>query len=220
MSNQTRYMTIVEPVLEVTLIGRGDAAPWRQPLAVEGIALPLEQNKIEIILSAVEARYLGVKFREFSISLRIDETRVFLVYAFNSNRLFAMLERAFFRTPYYYAKLAVSPHNIRLIDQEQRLFEAALPATAPVTHSQDECNEWQIWLPAALRKQPHQPHYFNARLEGSTRHYEITTDKPVIFTGTGLPAPIQPLRESGYVIEDWLVRDSAKHSKSQTFTRA
>jgi hypothetical protein len=213
----TKYMTIVEPVLEVTLIGQGDTDPWRPLLEAEGIKFPLDQEKIEIILSGVEARYLGVKFRELSISLRIDENQVFLVYAFNSNRWFALAERVFFRTPYYYATIVVNPYHIRLMNKGQLLFEAILSETAPVTDSQDEFTEWQIWLPKLLRKQADKPHYFNARLEGYTQHYKLSNNS-VLFSG-GLPAPLQPLLNSNFHLDDWLVRDSARHSKSQTFTR-
>jgi hypothetical protein len=219
MDTRTPYITIIEPVLEVTLICQGKVALWETFLANEGIMLPSDQDKVEIVLSAVEARYMGMKFRELSCSLRINETQVFLVHAFNSNYLFALAERTFFRTPYYHGNLAVTPHHIRLMNQEKPLLEATLPKAVSVTHCQEEADEWQILLPSALRKQPTLPHYFNARLEGSTRYYAVLPDRPVLFVGAGLPNSLKPLGESEIIVEKWLVRDRARHSKSQTFTR-
>lgn len=219
MDGDTRYATVVEPVLEITLICQGNVDPWQRLLTTEGFTLPPSQDKIEIILSAVEARYMGVKFRELSCSLRIDETQAFLVHAYNSNSLFALAERAFFRTPYYHGDLRVNSHHIRLTNQGKPLLEASLPETAPVSHSQEETNRWQIWFPSALRKQPTIPHYFNAKLEGYTRYYQVPANPSVMLLGVGLPDNLKPLRESEIIIEKWLVRDRARHSKSQTLTR-
>lgn len=219
MNKDTEYATVVKPVLEVTLICQGYVAPWQRLLTNEEITLPSNQDKVEIILSAVESRYMGVKFRELSCSLRIDETQVFLIHAFNSHSLFAFAERTFFRTPYYHGNLEVRSHHIRLTNQGKTVLDASLPETESVSHSQEESNQWQIWLPSALRKQPTIPHYFNAKLEGYTRYYEMDPQHPVLFMGAGLPPALQPLGESEIIVEKWLVRDRARHSKSQTFMR-
>lgn len=216
MTTATPYVTIVEPVLEVTLICRGDAAPWRQSLVREGISLPPQQEEVEIILSAVETKYMGVIFRELSVSLRLDDTQVFLVHAFNSNRFFAWVERAWFRTPYYYGKLVVAPHYIQLSDNGQPHLEARLAESAAALECRTESNEWQIRLPAALRKESSKVHYFNARLEGDTQYYATLPNPPMLVFGSGLPASLLPLQASKLMVEKWLVRERAKHSKSQT----
>lgn len=219
MNNQTKYVTVVEPVLEVSLVCQGESAPWHQPLAAEGMTLPPEQEKVELILSGVETRYMGVKFRELSISLRLDEERVFLVHAFNSNPLFAWAERTVFRTPYYHGALTVTPRQIRLMDKGQPLLEATLPPTATATHNLEEVNNWQIVLPAALRKQPDKAHYFKARLEGATQYFALTPQNPSFQMNAALPPSLHPLRASNLIIEKWLVRERARHSKSETLTQ-
>lgn len=218
MDNPVEYVTVVEPVLEVTLICTGDVAPWQQTLSREGLTLPQEQAQIEMVLSAAEMKYMGVKFQEFSISLRIDDTQALLVYAFNSNRLFAFMERAVFRTPYYFAAIGVNAHRIQVMNGQQRFFDATLPETASLTHSASELNDFRVWLPSASEQGDKKAHYFNARLEGETKHYAIPPDGAVLAIGAELPAPLRALRSSNPHIKQWYVRDRARHSKSRTFT--
>lgn len=213
MTNTIHYMTVIEPVLEVTLLGNANTATWQPILEAEGFHPP-HTDKIPVIISGTQAKYRGVSFRELSISLGIDEERFLLIYAFNSNRFFAWTERKLFRTPYYHAQIAVDSHHITLHQGINPLFEAKLNTDAPITRQADEDYQWTICLPKALRKNADVPHYFHARLKGHTQHYAPQLSHFNIGSSNAI---LSRLAESQFELMDWSVRMQAQHSKSKTF---
>ncbi|MBK8030527.1 MAG: hypothetical protein IPK17_13690 [Chloroflexi bacterium] len=89
MTQPIEYVTIVEPVLEVTLIGTADRAVWAPHFDLGAQTA----DPVTVVLSAVETTYMGVRFRELSLSLLLDDAKGILVHAFNSSRMFAFIER-------------------------------------------------------------------------------------------------------------------------------
>lgn len=209
------YTTTIEPVLEVTLTGTTDRMVWEQILATETSHILVNTETIDVILSATRAKFMGILFQEFSISLRLDDERVFLLYAFNSNPLFAHAERRFFRTPYYHAKITVDSHRVHVVAGDGSLFEAILPQDTPASEVGKERQTLKIDLPQSLRKRANKPHYFHALLEGETHHYTLSSIRMVCFEGAKIPALVA-LSKSNFQPHDWLVRTSARHSKSKT----
>lgn len=213
MTDTIHYMTVIEPVLEVTLLGNANTATWRPILEAEGFHSP-QTDKIPVIISGTQAKYMGVSFRELSISLGIDEERFLLIHAFNSNRFFAWTERKLFRTPYYHAQITVEPHHIAVLQGKNRLFETSRNANAPTLKEADVDYQWIICLPKALRKNADVPHYFHARLKGHTQHYAPNLSHFNIGSSNEI---LSRLAESKFELMDWSVRMQAQHSKSKTF---
>ncbi len=215
MTKPIRYMTVIHPVLEVTLLGNADYATWQPILETEGFH-PTHTKTIPIIISGTQARYMGVTFRELSISLEIDDKRFLLIHAFNSNRFFAWAERNLFRTPYYHASIAVNSHHIAIHQGENRLFEAKLPTDAQIVKQSNDDYEWVICLPKALRKNADMPHYFHAQLAGHAQYY-APQSAHIGFVNRTSNMILSRLAESQFELTDWSVRMQARHSKSKTY---
>jgi hypothetical protein len=211
-------MTIIEPILEVTLMGEANFDVWKPILDAQGFDNYPQSEKIGVTLSGVEAKYMGLTFREFSISVTLNESELFLAHAYNSKRFFALAERRFFRTPYYPADITVTAHKIAVYQNKVPMIEAILPQNAPITHQADESVEWTLWLPKALRKNPMIPHYFDARLEGNTQHYDITSAQ-ITLSSNPPDAVMALLSHSQFVPKDWFVRAHGRHSKSKTHVK-
>lgn len=209
------YITVIEPVLEITLLGSAGDKHWRTLLSEEGLPILSQQGQARILISAVDSKYMGFPFRELSVSVQVDEQRFFLAQAYNSLAAFAWVERVFFRTPYYHGKVTAQPRHIGLHVGTQQVFTAALAESRPALE-QHECNELQIYLPKRLHPRSKQHHFFHARLEGDTQIYREG------FEVRGIqPLAHQPvwglLQASDFRVDEWRVRTAARHSKSKTF---
>lgn len=205
------YITVISPVKEVTLWGKADARPWQTYLLTEELAPQVEQEQVELLLSAVVATYKGVRFQELSVSIALSTQEYFLVHAYNSIPLFALAERKLFRTPYYGAKLAVTPHTIRLNSGQD--FVAELASSARCLRTAYEDWELVIRLPKALRPTAHRPHFFYARLQGETAIYQADLS---VLSMNGAAGIFSRLRASHFQPYEWRCRLHATHSKSKT----
>jgi hypothetical protein len=218
MTQPVQYMTVIEPVVEVTLYGTADGDFWRRYLNEQHLPVDSTDAKTDILISTVDARYMGIRFQELSISIKVRDGVYFLAHAYNSLALFALAERVFFKTPYYHASIVPEMRHIRLSHGQSTVFEAQLPDDARLIGKGEECNDVQIYLPKALRKNPTQPHFFYARLEGFTEIY-AAEDAAVKI----VPNPKDPilglLNESNFQVHEWRTRAAARHSKSKTYWR-
>ncbi|MGB1286917.1 MAG: hypothetical protein ACPG7F_10320 [Aggregatilineales bacterium] len=217
MTDNIDYMTIVEPVLEVTLRGFARADLWQQHFHENDLKTQITGQTVEVLISGVSAKYMGIPFRELSVSVQMSEKTYFLAHAYNSLRPFAFAERRFFRTPYYPAALEIIPHRLTVEKAGQSVFNASLSTDATPVNQAPGLDVLQIYLPKNLRKQAQQPHYFHARLEGETVFYDHST------ATLNYPQPHQEsifslLSQSDFQIEQWWVRETARHSKSKTIT--
>src|SRR3954451_19928885 len=105
-SNPIKWTATLSHVREVSLKGAADLGYWTNRLKTEDL-VPIEQEgKAQLMILSADARFMGLNFRELSISIaaRASESRTadaaFLVGAWNSRRFFAFSERVFFSTPY------------------------------------------------------------------------------------------------------------------------
>jgi hypothetical protein len=109
-----KYIAVLPHVREIALVGTADLAFWKDRLA-EVDLFPLDfRGQARVPISAIESRFLGVRFREISITVfaRRDDgdggqEGLFLALAFNSSRFFAAIERAVFSTPYRHGRIRV-----------------------------------------------------------------------------------------------------------------
>ena len=216
MPKTINYVTVIDKVREVSLFGKANAATLTPLLKTEGLAPYSEDGQVGVLVSAVDARYKGIRFQELSVSIAVASDGYFLAHAFNSIKPFAFAERFFFQTPYYHAAVRVEPNHLVLSRGNHCIFEAALSPQA--TYSDEGYQRWEgaIHLPRKLRKQADVPHLFYAILEG-----EMTSYAPTLDTLTIQPMPdtdiFRMLYEAHLTIEQWCVRSNARHSKSKTY---
>ncbi|MFN8528278.1 MAG: hypothetical protein U0670_06680 [Anaerolineae bacterium] len=210
-----QYVTIIEPVLEVTLVGTATPHPWLPLLQAEGLTLSASTDRAIVMISATASTYKGLSFRELSVSIQVEGNRFFLPHADNSIRWFAWVERKFFQTPYRYGQVTTQPMHIAAVEQGIPVFEARLPADASYQED-NEVNELVIHLPKSLRKRADDPHFFYARLEGAAHIYDGHAASVTINAGAAQPI-WDLLRRSDFQVNEWRVRQSARHSKSKTY---
>ncbi len=100
MNKQIQFAAELDHVREVSLLCTADLAPWEDQLRQEGLAPVLRGDQVQVLIVAAASKFMGLSFRELSISLRVRPQSeemgaegAFLVWAFNSCRLFAFCER-------------------------------------------------------------------------------------------------------------------------------
>jgi hypothetical protein len=188
------------------------------------------------LVVAADMRFIGVRFQEvsFSVMVRppkegIGRNAAFLVHAFNSRRFFAIWERLFFGTPYYYGNIRVSttgPCSIRLSRRGKLVFqtemqaEAASPSREP-PHSGDGCWEGPIFLPNRRPGKDGQGKVFFGKLRGQTRTYPFLHGRDSVTIRPLHSCDVfQALIDSHFAVEKWIVREDATHAKSKTYKRS
>ena len=98
-----KFVATVYPVREVSLLGSADFAFWADRLAADHLVPMAIEGEARVMICASDAKYMGIRFRELSISIfcqRQDgnqQEAVYLLQAFNSMRWFAWVERRMFR---------------------------------------------------------------------------------------------------------------------------
>src|SRR5262245_46794714 len=169
MANQAiQYVAELSHVREVSLLGTADLTFWKDRLRREEL-IPTEQDgRAQILILAAHSKFMGVRFTEVSFSVLVSQAEqasrregAFLVQAFNSSRLFAFCERAFFATPYYHGDCHVSttaPVSIQIIRGGGLVFRGAAAAREPSRSGPDG---WAgpVFLPRGRNK-------FFARIRG------------------------------------------------------
>lgn len=214
MTERASYISIIRDVHEVALTGTADAGYWRAIVGREGLILREEEGRAALLLTAIESRFRGIPFRELSISVVLDSGAL-LLHAFNSSRLLAFAERAFFQTPYHRAELALDervPARFAAMAGGDTLFSARMGSrAAPVTRV-DEVFEGPIYLPGGSK-------VFYARLSGVGDVFPfVQADQAEINPHAHAPI-FKQLIESGFAGREWLVRSGAVHARSRTYPR-
>lgn len=216
-----KYAADLDNVREVTLHGTADLSFWEEVLRKEGFFPYQEADKAILLLSAVDAKWRGFKFRELVIAVGIcyNESGTsldgyYLSYAFNSSKLLAFSERVFFGTPYSQADIQLEnklPAFIKVYDRVEVLLHAemAMPEAAPIV----EYLEWKgpIFLPNRRGK-------FFAILAGETAIYPFSpeTDRFEIKPRSRHEI-FRQLIDSDFTGGVWSLRSSARHAKSKTY---
>jgi hypothetical protein len=230
-----RFDVVVSPVREVSLIGFADLAYWREKLTVHRLHPKEVDGRAEMLLSSCEARFRGVRFREFLVAVFVTArpgggTRdgVFLVRAFNSLRFFAWFERTMFRTPYFPQRVTLSPESpafMRLGPQDRPIVLAAMsPARAndSVEPSAAVADGWQgpIFLPDLRDATAASSHLFYGSLTGDTRTFAFDPNQDTFQLGAPVgELVVETLIAARFSPSEWSLRTSATHGKSKTIGR-
>ena len=216
-----KYAADLDNVREVTLHGTADLPFWKEALRKQGFFPYHEGDSAILLLSAIDAKWRGFKFREFVIAVGVcyNESGTsldgyYLPYAFNSSRLLAFSERMFFGTPYSQADIQLEnklPAFIKLYDRIEVLLRAemAVPDAPPIV----EDLEWKgpIFLPNRRGK-------FFAILAGETAIYPFSPETDLFEIKPGSRYEIfQQLIDSDFTGSVWGLRSSSRHAKSKTY---
>lgn len=221
------YIAVIPQVREVTLLGSADLAFWERHLTREGLAPVPAQGRAQLILSAPDLRWSGIRFQELSLAVVVSEgsagahpSGLYLVHAYNSSRLLAFLERALFHTPYERQSTCVDvalPASIRVTRGADTSFHAAMGPSARLLWSHDDAWEGTIFLPTPPGVRA-RPRWFRARLGGPTDAYTFDPAADTLRVcppaGDGL---LRMLVDSQFTPEEWRLRASATHARSQTY---
>jgi hypothetical protein len=141
MNRAAKWAAELAHVREVSILGTADLGFWKDRLLIEDL-LPAERDgQAQLLVTACDSMYRGVRFRELSFSILVSQPQegppqdaAYLVRAWNSNRLFAFVERVFFSTPYEHGEVRVSaslPASIHLVKQGEVVFGAEMAADGP-----------------------------------------------------------------------------------------
>ncbi|WP_425617951.1 hypothetical protein NA78x_001641 [Anatilimnocola sp. NA78] len=221
-----KFVAQVEPVKEVTLHGHADLAYWQNRLRGEELQPASCDGSAQLFVSATEAKFLGLTFRECIIGIQVareHETEaaagaMYLLHAWNSLRAFAWIERNLFSTPYYPGQIRVAaqaPATFQINERGVTLIDAAIGGTAPPTKIAEETWQGPIFLP---RKNGGPQKLFVARLEGRTEHFPfVPAADQFTLTPSDSCAVIRELVESQFTPYAWHVRQAAAHAKSKTY---
>jgi hypothetical protein len=223
-----KYVAEISGVREVSLRCTADRRWWDEELAIVGLEVVEREGRAEIMLSATDARFRGVKFREFSISVLAREIDGrgdgwYLAHAFNSSRFFAFVERAWFSTPYFHGQITVNALAPAEVDirAESGSLRATMAqdggARTPVRQGRET---WRgpIFLPPRNGKLSGLRKLFYAKLDGNAQAFPFLQGKDEILIARSAPWPIfGQLADANLTGGEWLLRHSATHAKSRTY---
>ena len=223
----TRFIVEVQHVKEVTLAAEADWAYWQDRLQGEAV-LPFKQNgKARIMISATELHSMGRRTNEITVGLIVSESAsadspdaLYLVHAFNSSRVFAWIERAFFATPYYRGRIQLDaqvPVKIRLEDSAGMVLQAQMVAQAPPDSCGEELWQGKIYLPRGEANAQRAGKYFVAKLGGLTEIYAFAPTDTLQWNPRPEYPVFQWLRESNLTGREWRIRTDATHARSKTY---
>jgi hypothetical protein len=230
-----KYVAELKNVSEVALLGTADLSFWADKLEKEALSPVACDNRAQIVLSAVDSRYMGIAFRDFSVSISVrpqgdcaGEDAYFLAHAFNSSRLFAFTERAFFSTPYDHAAIQVNarlPVSFQVIDNQDVVLQAEMRedhttgGRAP-SQSGDHTFEGPVFLPGIGRGTHSSGKLFLAKIDGTAQTFPFDPARDLlVLKASPRHQILQWLIESRFTGKEWIVRESGTHAKSRTFNR-
>jgi hypothetical protein len=226
-----KYVAEIEHVAEASLLGLAEAAVWRTQAEAAGLALAEQDGRAQLMLSACQGQFRGVKFRELSISVAVpgvqpgEPTAWLMVHAFNSLRLFAWVERTMFATPYYKGRIGVTaswPAAMAVEDGVGRLRAAmrvdreTAASREPIRRGMEGFEGW-IYLPPRGRAVPGGGKRFYARIHGATEAYAFDPQGDAIeIVASERTLAFGWLAESKFTGSEWQLRADASHAKSKT----
>jgi hypothetical protein len=229
------YAAAIDGVLEISLVGLADLTFWQDKLRPAGLFPTVRDGRAECLLSATNATFHGIRFRELSFSAFVtndastdSRDAAYMAYAFNSLRLFAWIERTLFSTPYYYGQLDVTlGDSARVVAHasNQLILRAelnGLDAASGRKPIEAEMDDWfgPIYLPSLQPGGPLGEKLFYAHLAGETKTYPFDPKRDRFqLTPLSSHTALRDFRDSGFEPREWLVRPSAFHAKSKTVRR-
>jgi hypothetical protein len=233
MKEQVKWAAELDHVREVSLVGSADLYYWKERLEHVGLDPAEREGRAAMMIVAAEGKFLGVRFRELSISVEVvppaDVSRsALLLHAFNSVRFFAFCERTFFSTPYQHADVRIThslPAAVGVIQNGIAVFQAQMQDVAPPaarTPFRQGDEEWEGWviLPQVSRVRRTQGKMFFARLRGQTQVYRFLPEADTLKLEPQSEKDVfSDLVRSHFVAHQWVVRANATHAKSKTYRR-
>lgn len=227
----------ISDALEVSLQGTADASVWTSVLAAESLVPQLESGRVRLQLSALSARFKGIRFCELNLVVFVQAqqpefaTGAYLPCAFNSLASFAWVERRLFHCPYHTGEILVqagseSGFGLKL---NRTLILSAQMAPAPLGPLDNADWQGEIYLPTAAGAPQRS---FFAHLSGPAQgrswgpadRWQINTERSVGALKALQARPFAPalrlLAQSEFAPDRWIVRHSARHQKSRTLLRA
>jgi hypothetical protein len=225
------YVAELKNVREVSLLGSADLKYWKDQLSGDGTAVDAVDGNAQIIVIGVEARYLGIKFREISLSVvvrpvgnGISQLAVLLMKAFNSSRLLAFAERRLFGTPYSSGEIEVGGREqpfLRLELAGQVALETRMSLeTRDRLNTKGEDGGWEgaVLLRRTPRDRANQRRMFFARLKGPTQTCPFDSSRDSFHVDPVAGGDVfRWLSESGFSATEWTVRENAAHARSKTY---
>ena len=220
---EPKYLTEIQNVREVTLVGSADLEFWQNHLAKERLFPYNNDGQAELLINAVELQWMGINFRELVISLPVCESRdgdamdgYYLVQAFSSSRLLALSERLFFQTPYALGAIEVNaqvPAFFGVGAGERRSFRAKMSVTNSHSGQGKESFEGKIFVPNHK--------YSFAKLSGAFEVYPFLRDQDTLAIDTkGMNRAFRWLVASNFAGKEWHVRRNGTHARSGTYKRS
>ena len=229
-----KYHVEISPVREVTLVGTADLGFWKSRLQAEGLYPTNRDGRAQLLISAVEGKFKGIKFRELSISVsvarqqdRAEWDAAYLVHAYNSLRFFAFVERMFFHTPYWPGQIAVETRPVASfqVSKKGRVLlrtEMVQPGTTTRATLRHGHESWAgpIFLPSRSSASGADGKLFFGKLSGDTEVYAFDPAHDTITLGRSPDdAILEWLDESQFIGQEWMIRECATHGKSKTIGR-
>jgi hypothetical protein len=233
MSAGVKYVAALKHVSEVALPGTADLAFWSDALEHAGLHPTECDGRAQLMISAVEARFLGVIFQEASICVFVSSRKggsgqdgVYLPRAFNSSRFFAFVERQWFSTPYVHASLRIGARNPASIEISRdgktvltAMMSAALPGRSP---SRIGHEDWRgpVFIPKTRAKRNQLDKFFHASVSGTNSIYPfLSSEDRTAIQPTKDDMDVKSLLESSFTASEWAIREDATHAKGKTVER-
>lgn len=230
MAAPGQYVVDVRGVKEVGLAGTADLAFWRDRLHSEGLYPTNDNGRAAVVISATDLKWMGIRFNELSISVHVSRQAdgrtvdgVFLVHAFNSKPLLALMERTFFQTPYYGGSIygvEKSLPQMQLCAGQTLLFQASMVGQRQPEQQKAYLWEGPIYLPTNQTKKKQAGRCFYGRIRGSTKVYPFRVEDNLWLPPSPGDTVFHWLRESNFQAAEWQVRPQARHAKSKTMNQA
>jgi len=225
-----KYVATIQHVREVALVGSADLAFWTERLAREGLFPWSNAGRAEMLISVPQLRWMGLTFRELSIAVRVSQRAdgstddgVFLLYAFNSQRMLAFVERNWFSTPYYHAGISLDanrPCRFDVHDGERTVIEARMGAAPRDVTMHEESWIGTLYLPALKAGTTCGDKLFHAKIAGETAVLPFMAGADdFAVRSSERHVPLGCLEASGFTPHEWHVRHDAVHARSATFER-
>lgn len=230
LATDVKYVATIEHVREVALVGSADLAYWSDRLAHEGLFAWSNAGRAEILISVPQLRWMGLTFRELSIAVRVSQRAdgstddgVFLLYAFNSLRLLAFVERNWFSTPYYHAGISLDasrPCQFDVYDGDRAVIEARMGAAPRDVITREEAWFGRIYLPGLKAGATCGDKLFHAQITGETAisPFMASADDFAV-RNSERHLPLNSLGASSFTPLEWHVRHDAVHARSATLKR-
>jgi hypothetical protein len=230
-----KYIAVLPHVREIALRGASDLAFWQDRLAEDNLS-PLDfGGQAHVLISAIESRFLGVRFREITISVfaRRDggdggQEGLYLALAFNSSRLFTSVERAAFSTPYRHGTIRVDtalPGSIALFEGPDASLDIAMASHGPASSREPMrvgVDGWEgpVFLPSDGRGPSATGKWFFAKVGGYTRVYRFLPAGDQVKVGLGRSQEaLRRVIESGFTGREWSIREDSRHARTKTFRK-